>query len=280
VGGKMNKSNEKILKDSLYSLDKLTVEFEMSKDKVQQLMNKYSMNVNFEQWESKQLSKCRYNYTVSLDDDHSFYIGFCPNWKKRDAYIDTGRVEFNPTKVGYDLVFQSIYGEILSFAGMLLKPLKFDLAIDLPVARDKVHLIKDKRTYEEYSNSQSDRTQYLGKRNAPGRVKIYNKALESKLDIDLTRLEITVDYDNRSVSEVGKLIPEMYILDSFQFSIDMPGTDKVIMLSVLSDLSLLKILGRKKAEKIKAYLADMQLNLSLDTEKYNQVLDTIQTYLK
>lgn len=277
----MKNTRDKILTNSLYSLDKLTVEFEMSKADVQSLMNKYSMKVNFTQWESKKLSVCRYNYSIELDDGNSFYIGFCPNWLKHDPYIDAGRVEFNPSKVGDDLVFQGLYGEILSMVGScLIKPVKFDLAIDLPVARSKVYLLKDKRTYEEYSNSESDKTQYLGKRNTHGRVKLYNKALEQKIDMDLTRLEITIDYGSRSITDVNSLMPKMYVMDSFQYPIDMPGTDKVIMVAILQDLSLLRELGRKKAEKIKAYLADMQLNLSLDTEKYNQVLDTIQTYLK
>lgn len=278
----MKNAKEKLLTENLYSLDKLTVEFEMRKEDVQALMNKYSVRVDVEkQWDSKKLSMCRYNYTFALEDGNSFYIGFCPNWRKHDPYIDAGRIEFNPSKVGEDLVFLSLYGEILSKVGMcLIKPVKFDLAIDMPVAREKVYMLKDNRTYEEYSNSDSDKTQYLGKRNTHGRIKLYNKALEQKIDMDLTRLEITVDYDTRSLSDVNSLIPKMYLLDSFQFPIDMPGTDKVIMVAILQDMSLLRELGRKKAEKIKAYLADMQLNLSLNVDKYNHVLDTIQTYLK
>ena len=62
----------------------------------------------------------------------------------------------------------------------LLKPVRFDLAIDLPVARDKVYLIKDKRVYEEYSYSAINKTQHLGVRNNYGRVKVYNKALEQQ----------------------------------------------------------------------------------------------------
>jgi hypothetical protein len=104
--------------------------------------------------------------------------------------------------------------------------------------------------------------------------------MELGLDMDLTRIELTVDYEQRSVNEIKKILPSLYVLDSFQFPIDMTGTDKVIMTAVLNDLSLLKELGRKKADKIKAYLTDMQLNLNLDIDKYNQVLDTIRTYLK
>jgi hypothetical protein len=253
----------------------------MSKEKVQHLMTKYSIMSNVVQWESRGLSVCRYNYKFELSEGNSFWIGFCPNWKKHEPYIDTGRVEFNPSKVGFDTDFELIYNDLLNgIPHGLIKPIKFDLAIDIPVARHKVHLIKDNRLYEEISRSLSDRTQYLGPRNEHGRVKLYSKALEQKLDIDLTRLEITMSYKDCSFQELQRLIPNMYILDSYQFSLGMSGTDSVLMVAILNDFDLLQKLGRTKREKIKAYLADMQLSLKVDIQKYNQILDQIRLYLK
>jgi len=267
----------KILTDTLYSLDKLVLEFEIRKEDAQRLMDLYSVKPNVEQWVSNKLSVCRYNYLVALNDGNSFYIGFCPNWKKRNPYIDSGRIEFNPSKVCFDLEFISVYRQLLSLIPKtLLKPVRFDLAIDLPVARDKVYLIKDKRLYEEYSYSAINKTQYLGVRNNHGRVKVYNKALEQQLDIDLTRIEITIDYDKSTIEEVKKILPSLYILDSFQFSVDVDGTDKVILIAVMNDMSLLNELGRRKKEKIKSYLEYAKFNLTLDYDKYNNVLQQIQ----
>lgn len=279
--GEVKKIQSKIINQSLYSLDMLTLEFIIPHSDVQRLMTMYSMRINFTQWESKKLSVCRYNYSVECENENSFYIGFSPNWKKSEHGFVSGRVEFNPSKLADDLTFISSYQELLSYVPFgFAKPVKFDLAIDIPVARDKIHLIKDKRTYEEYSNSNSDRTQYLGKRNSHGRVKVYNKALEQKIDIDLTRIELTIDYDKRSIDEIKKILPSLYLLDSFQFPLGIVGTDKVILVAILSDLSLMRELGRKKQDKIKAYLADMQLNLTLDIDKYNKVLENIQGYIK
>lgn len=273
--------NEKILTNCLYSLDKLTVEFEMLTEVAQTLMDSYSLRSNVDSWVTGKLSVCRYNYRVNCSDDNSFWIGFQPNWKKGNKYITVGRVEFNPSKLGSDMEFLRFYSQILSRCNhLLIKPIKFDLAIDLPVSREKVYLLKDKRTYEEYSNSFSDRTQYLGPRNSHGRVKLYNKSLESKLNIPLTRLELTIDYAMSSLSDVQCIIPNLYILDSFQFDIDVTGTDKVILIAVLQDISLLNELSRRKQQKIKAYLDSMQLKLELKSSSYQCILNDIKPYLK
>ena len=258
----------------------LTIKFILTTSDAQYLMDKYSMSSNITQWQSSKLSTCRYNYSIECHHNNSFYIGFVPNWKREEHGFVNGRIEFNPNKLDDDSIFDSMYHEIVSLVPSgFLQPVKFDLAIDIPVSRSKVYLIKDKRTYEEYSNSNSDRTQYLGKRNAHGRVKVYNKALEQKLDIDLTRIELTIDYDKCSINEVKKILPKLYLLDSFQFPLDIAGTDKVILIAILSDLSLMNELGRKKRDKIKSYLLDMQLNLSLDIDKYNRVIEIIQEYI-
>ena len=64
----------KILTDTLYSLDKLVLEFEIRKEDAQRLMDLYSVKPNVEQWVSNKLSVCRYNYLVALNDGNSFYI--------------------------------------------------------------------------------------------------------------------------------------------------------------------------------------------------------------
>lgn len=261
-------------------MDKLTLQFIMRNADAQSLMDKFSYETTINSQISNKKTGCHYNYYVDLECGNSFWIGFEANWKKKETGICFGRVEFNPAKVADSLIFQSIFGYVLRSCGSgMLTPVRFDLAIDMPVPRDKVCLIKDKRMYSEYRNSASDRTQYLGPRNAHGFVKLYNKALELKLDgIDLTRLELTIDYGNRSFDEVQRLIPTMYILDSYQFPLGISGTEKVIVTAILNDISLLNELGRKMGKKIKAYLSDMLMGLVLDVNKYNHVLDYIDTF--
>lgn len=245
------------------------------------IMDKLAMMVNVNSSVKNKRSVCRYNYYVDIDDNNSFWIGFDPNWLKFNSEVKYGRIEFNPAKVSELLEFQSMYGMIRSFvARNLIYPVRFDLAIDMPVSREKVHLIKDHRLYEEYSLSALNRTQYLGRRNTHGRVKVYNKALELKLqNIDLTRVELTIDYQSRSYAEVNSLIPKMYILDSFQFPMGVNGSDKLILMSVMSDMALIKELAQVKRKKIEGYLKHTLLSLELDIKKYNYVLDYINTFI-
>ena len=270
-----------MLINTVYSLDKLILEFEMRGENAQRLMDVYSFNPHVESWCSNKLSVCRYNYRFKLKDGNSFYVGFSPNWKKVNRYTTCGRIEFNPSKVCLDSEFRFLYGQLLTFIPRFrLRPIRFDLAIDLPVARDKVHLIKDKRLYEERCYSVCHRTQYLGVRNNHGRVKVYNKALEQQLDIDLTRIEITIDWDKSTYGEVEKILPSFYILDSFQFSMGLSGTDKVILVAVMNDMALLNGLSRRKKEKIKSYLREIEYSLTLDYEKYNNVLQQIRKIIE
>ena len=111
-------------------------------------------------------------------------------------------------------------------------------------------------------------------------VKVYNKALEQKLDIDLTRIEITIDWDKSTYGEVEKILPRLYILDNFQFSVNITGTDKVILVAVMNDMALLNELGRTKREKIKSYLREIEYNLTLEYEKYNNILQQIRKIIE
>lgn len=70
---------------------------------------------------------------------------------------------------------------------------RFDLAVDIPVEREKARLMKDGRVYSERRHGK-DWTEYLGAQASHiGRVKLYNKQSEAGLTEPLTRLEITLD---------------------------------------------------------------------------------------
>lgn len=101
-----------------------------------------------------------------------------------------GFVEFNPNKCE---VNGRKFIELLSGIGCLFVLKRFDLAIDYPIARNLVRVMRDRRTYEYIISSKGGATEYLGSRNAPGRVKVYDKAGEQGIDCDLTRVELTCD---------------------------------------------------------------------------------------
>lgn len=101
-----------------------------------------------------------------------------------------GFVEFNPNKCeGNGRKFLLLLESI----GCVFSLRRWDLAIDYSVARNVARLIRDRRTYEFILSSKGGVTEYLGQRNAPGRVKLYDKAGEQGLDCDLTRVELTCE---------------------------------------------------------------------------------------
>lgn len=274
----MNK--EKYLKDAIYGLDKLTIEFMLRIDDAQLIMDRLEYEPSCKPVKSNRRSACYHGFHYDLPDNNSFYIGFEPNWLPFDKHAKTGRIEFNPAKVSEYKEFQQVLTWIAIRAGSNIKAVRFDLSIDIPVSRDRVYLLKDKRTYQEYSNSTIDRTQYLGKRNSHGFIKVYNKALELKLEnMDLTRIELTISNDTRSLEDVKSILPTIYILDDLQYSMDLTDTDSVLLRAVLRDMEELQRLSRRKREKIEAYLACMLLDLSINEIRYNSILHQIDDYV-
>lgn len=101
-------------------------------------------------------------------------------------------IEVNPNKSFND---EHCLHDLETLLGMTALYLieKMDIAIDIPISKAFVHLIKDRRAKLDYHASKDAKTEYLGKvRNNIGHVKLYDKRKESNLSYDLTRLEITV----------------------------------------------------------------------------------------
>lgn len=131
-------------------------------------------------------------YTISSKKDKiSFTIGFSKEGNHNFEF--DGFIDFNPNKVGEWFYFTEFYQEFIKYASDL-KLRRYDLAIDLPFKRSDVKLIKDRRSYHFLKDRSI--TEYLGKRSNHNFIKLYDKTVESKLDYDLTRLEITVDADH------------------------------------------------------------------------------------
>lgn len=101
-----------------------------------------------------------------------------------------GFIEFNPNKVAGDKRFHGLLktlGTCVSKARLK----RFDLAYDIPVSRYDCRLSKDRRMYKSVISNGI--TEYLGVKNTPGYVKVYDKAAEMNLSSVLTRIELTCD---------------------------------------------------------------------------------------
>lgn len=139
-----------------------------------------------------------------------------------------GFIEYNPNKVGKkgsDLV------RYLRKFGCQTSLTRYDMAIDYPLSRDTLRMIKDGRKYGcEISNGM---TEYLGQRNAPGRVKVYDKQAESKLPDVCTRVELTCagEWDAQTVREK---LPVVFSFNGVEFQ-TLKGMTRAFALSVMAN---------------------------------------------
>lgn len=129
---------------------------------------------------------------------------------------------------------------------------RFDFAVDVPYPRNEVQLLKDKRNYYLFSRSALDFTEYLGQADAGGRVKVYNKQIESELDYPLTRIEVTCDsFDYHRFSEKW---PKVYLRQEVDFD---------------NDSLMIKLLRRLPGDEFNTFYSSMNYRTR---EKYKSVL--------
>lgn len=203
-------------------------------------------------------------FQVTCRNSCSFVVGLSFNGSDKDSFY-LGFMEFNPNKVADQEEFQSVMYKIREFC-FHAKVVRWDLAVDVPERRDMCVLCKDKRSADRYHvhwNSEIDKTEYLGQRNRPGFVKLYNKTIESGLDHDLTRLEITVAGD-MDYGDFVKILPRIIVKGDQQtlnpfLDPELNRTDLVLYQSLMyNDVSvrqsLIKGLGYVKRKKLRPYL--------------------------
>ena len=234
---------------------------------------------NYTTWISYKLGSYRYQYSVECEDGCSFWFGLGFN-SPSDSFPVTcarWRIEFNPNKVFREPSFLKVYSTFLQLSRKF-EVKRFDLAVDYPVSRSCCFLAKDLRTYSERTNSMDDRTQYLGQRSHHGFVKLYNKQLESKLPIPFTRLELTVDYNQRNWSDVEKSFPKVYVVEDMQLSMDhvkLTDTDKFILFACFNDPDSVKMLGRDKRKKTESIMQQYSRSLQIGKKAYTHILSVL-----
>lgn len=270
--------------DLMYSVDMVRLSLKTTVELAQDFMNRLSERdgeiVNVEYYQSYSEFKYRHLFTLKDIGSSSITIGLAPNDCKRVECIK-GYIEFNPNKVAQDSKFQVIMRMIDSyFQEVQVK--RWDWAIDIPVSREYVRMLKDQRLYTSIEGPKGN-TVYLGRRSHDGFVKLYDKTKESDLDMPLTRLELTVE-GLKPFSDIN--MPKVYITSpqlDLRAKFDLTGTDLVLveLLSCHEDLEMyLRKLGRKKSEKLKPYLLGEDTALKLDNNAYYKLLTQLKLYTK
>lgn len=246
-----------------YSIDMVRLKLDFSCEKNIQAFGNWLSSPNHMFVEMYPVSFKAYGYRnlfrITCSNDFSFVVGLSFNGNNKDAYY-LGFMEFNPNKVACEEEFQEVMSMLRVYC-FCAEVVRWDLAVDVEVRRDICVLHKDKRTYQLIQNSALDKDEKLGQRNKAGYVKLYNKGLESDLDVDMTRLEITVN-GNMNYQDFVKILPKVDVKGDQQILnpyLSLNGTDLVLYeLLMKCDLeerqSYIKRLGRNKADKLKPYL--------------------------
>lgn len=225
----------------------------------------------------------RHLFTFSYSDfsDISFSIGLQFNGLKKSEFQKCF-LEFNPNKclssVGYSW-FKTFFNFFVDNQ-IKFNLCRYDLAIDIPVNRLQVSLLKDNRTYQLYygnviKNGVGDFTEYLGTRNKNGFVKIYNKTIESNLNYNLTRVESTLD--SLDYNNFLNVLPNIsYLKNDFQF--DLKQSDFAVLQLLLQQPQpylYLSMFGRDKKQKFKDILGSC-IKLQLDYCDFVKIKNFIQ----
>ena len=229
-------------------------------------------------WEGNKPGTFRNQYLFKLTDDRSFWLGH--GLITTSTLIDRYRLEFNPNKVSDNEIFEIIHKLLIKCSRKPLNHIaRYDLAIDIPVDRSRCFLVKDRRLYIERKHG-VEYTQYLGSKSASvGRVKLYNKTAEAKLDYPLTRLELTLD----SKTPYEKInFPIVYYLKSTCTNINnikVTDTDRFILNALLQGYGTLNELGRKTRSKMEMLMEYYICRVSISFKTYTKVLEQLDSYL-
>lgn len=199
-----------------------------------------------------------YNYQIEVGEGQSFWFGFCHNTERRSfdenaSYNFT--IEFNPNK----LKDNKIIMYLLNLSGKWFLR-SYDLAMDLKVnILDIITDMSCKRRVFTMSYGYDNKTIISGK--GDGRTKIYNKKIESNLNItgDLTRVEVTREYDDFPISDIKNFkyddnFPTLY-LNNYLYSFkDYEDKTLLAILYAIQNGFPLKDLSRTYKSKIKKLL--------------------------
>ena len=277
--------NPVIDQDLILSIDNIILDVSITRPERVDLLNQMiasmasNSKVSVQTWQGSGAGAFRNQTLIRLDAERSFWIG--QGLIGNGTLLDRVRLDFNPNKVGDDPNFKIIREFLVrNSRANLCRITRFDLAIDVPVPREKCCLVKDRRLYIERRHGE-EYTQYLGSKSSKvGRVKLYNKTLESKLDYPLTRLELTLSPD---IPFENINFPTVYCVNeacNHYQNARLTDTQRFIVNAVLQGYGMLNDLCRKTRAKIEGVLKENQRVVSISQDSYNAILEQLKEYLK
>lgn len=142
-----------------------------------------------------------------------------------------------------------------------------DIAMDLKInIMDLCGLDKErKKDFRMFTQGFDNRTYYMGRTN--NRIKIYNKKIESKLDYDLTRVELTskldIDIKDILLYYYDAKLPDLYLNNYLYTFSDYKDKTLLAILYAIQSGYCINDLPRIQKQKVKKLLeGNYKINLS------------------
>lgn len=210
-----------------------------------------------------------YAYCVTLRDSesHSLTVLIGRYGPEKREPLPEAVLDVNPSKTDSKLV-AFVVREMSLHARLKPVVARYDLAIDLPISRDKCYLMPEAgRHYCKIIGANGAVTEYIGRRQHHGYVKLYDKSAEAGLDRDLTRLEITLD----SLRDIPDVIPNVVVYDGAYLS-----DDPILVQCMIAHPDLIPLVkssvSRNTWSKCKKYLTERNVvGWSFEPELYVRV---------
>lgn len=271
-----------------YSVDKIKLEFQYIKtQRIQDFLNRFSYSSNSDSYYmSNSLTKCKHNFIFG-EDDGKIYLGVEPNWKGSDKKDKSIVLEFNPNKVNPFLFSDLLW--LRNYPSSLIRVCSFDIAVDIPVNYNLVRMMK-RDTREKWCKigKRYTETQYLGQL-GHNHIKLYNKAVEQKVDVDWTRFEITVKKINSLSCNLKEFkdsikLPQLYYVNEqldFEYS-KLSDIQRIVLESIISDINVLYTIKDNRTKKkyinlLSSFLSS--INISIE-EMYKAYIDYTSSMFK
>lgn len=266
------------------SIDKLVIDYRLrgcdALNEFAKMVDMLAIRYDVEEtrWSSSRIGTFKENVTIGFQNGCSFWVGVALNGSKTDW--ERVRIEFNPNKTARHAAFRAVLEYLNTHSRKMHTTIKrFDLAVDIPVARSDVVMLKDRRVYSERRHG-AEWTQYLGaKSSTVGRVKLYNKQTEAKLSYPLTRLELTLD---PATDFAAIPWPTVYYVETRQTKMDefrLTDTERFILNALLQGCGTLDQLGRKTRQKMAGIMEQYIRPVQVTEADYNEVLRRVRAFL-
>lgn len=263
-----------LVKDNItYTIDMLRLkteltyeQFDLIQYRVKTIYSKYLKN----EYYSNAIADFKYNYNIEIREGESYWFGFMHNAElinKSSSLQNVNTkynftIEFNPNKVEIRGLLEYILK--LTFNWTIKS---IDLAMDIPVnildicGFDKAK----KKDIRIFSCGYDNKTIYIGRTN--NRIKIYNKKIESNLDKDLTRVEISSKLDLHIKNILFYIydisLPDLYLSQYLYSFKDYEDKTLLAVLYAVQNGFNLNDLSRRYKDKVKSLLAgDYKIELS------------------